>query len=213
MDKFPLASSGLRYLTGGIFLALVAQALDVYWLAWPLWLFTAFTAFFFRDPARSHQASENEFISPADGKVVAIEEVEHPALPGGRALLISIFMSIFDVHVNRLPISGEVVSVRHMPGGFQPANRPGARVKNERVEVTLETPAGVRMVVAQVAGLVARRVVNSLIPGEPVIKGVRFGMIRFGSRLDLYLPTESEISVSLGDRVRAGVSVMGRLQP
>ena len=157
MDKFPLAASGWRYLLVGTFLALVAEALNVCWLAWPLWIFVAFTGFFFRDPARTHQAMEGEFISPADGKVVAIEEVLHPGLPGERALLISIFMNIFDVHVNRLPVSGEVVSVRHMPGGFMPANRPGARERNERVEVVLETPTGARMAVAQVAGLVARR--------------------------------------------------------
>ena len=209
MDKFPLAASGWRYLAGGVFLALVAGALDVCWLALPLWLFVLFTAYFFRDPARSHQALENEFLSPADGKVVAIEPVDHPDLPGGQALLISIFMNIFDVHVNRLPVSGEVISLRRLPGGFMPANRPGARVKNERVEVLLETPGGGRMIVAQVAGLVARRVENSLIPGEPVQKGMRFGMIRFGSWLDLYLPPEARVTASLGQRVKAGVSVMG----
>ena len=210
MDKFPLAASGWRYLVVGVFLALVAEALYVRWLAWPLWLFVIYSAFFFRDPPRKHDALEDQFISPADGKVVTIEEVDHPALPGGRALLISVFMNLFDVHVNRLPVSGKVISIRHTPGGFLPADRPEARVKNEQLEVVLETAGGGIMAVVQVAGLVARRIENRLVPGESVQKGMRFGMIRFGSRLDLYLPTHAEISVALGDRVKAGVSVMGR---
>ena len=124
--------------------------------------------------------------------------------------MISVFMNLFDVHVNRLPVSGKVVSIRRTPGGFLPADRPEARVKNEQVEVVLETAGGGIMAVAQVAGLVARRIENRLVPGESVQKGMRFGMIRFGSRLDLYLPTHTEVLVSLGDRVKAGVSVMGR---
>lgn len=210
-DKFPLASPGWPYLIGCGFLAAVATALGVWWLAAPLWLIFAWMAWFFRDPARRAQASPGAVISPADGRVVAVEVVPHAAMPGGQARMISIFMNVFDVHVNRAPAAGRVADVRHIPGGFVRANLPGARLENERVQVVLDTPAGDRLVVNQVAGLVARRIECELAPGDNVQRGQRYGMIRFGSRLDVYLPTRAKVRLSRGQKVRAGVTVIGEL--
>jgi len=210
-DKFPLAASGWPYLLGYGFLAGVASALEVWSLAIFLWLATAFIAFFFRDPARHSQAGPDAVLSPADGKVVVAEEMDCPLLPGGRALVVSIFMNLHDVHVNRAPMSGKVTAVNHFPGGYLPADRPQAMTKNERVETVLTDDQGRTLVVTQVAGLVARRIENRLLPGQEVQRGQRFGMIRFGSRLDLYLPPSSRLQVALGQRVKAGVSTIAEM--
>ena len=211
MDKFPLAASGWPYVLGYLFLAIVASALGVWWMAAPLWLLSCFIAFFFRDPARNAFAPAGSVLSPADGRVVVVEEVDAPDMPGGRAQLISVFMSVFNVHVNRVPISGKVQSVEYKTGAFVNAAQRDASHSNERVEIVLEDKAGNAIKVVQVAGLVARRIECRLIPGEEVQQGHRFGMIRFGSRLDIYFPTGSNILVSRGQRVKAGVSVLGEL--
>ena len=210
-DKFPIAASGWPYLAGFGGLAGVAFALGVTWLAWPLALITAWMAWFFRDPARFAPAGPAAVICPADGRVVAVEEVDRPDLPGGRAAMISIFMNIFDVHVNRAPIDGRVVRLAHLPGGYQPADRPGARVDNERQEILIQGEDGRLVLVAQVAGLVARRIECRLAPGELVHRGQRFGMIRFGSRLDVYLPPETRVRVLPGQKVKAGLSLLAEL--
>lgn len=210
-DKFPLASPGWPYLSGAAFLACTATALDVWWMAAPLWLALGFIAYFFRDPARRSRAADNEIISPADGKVVAVREVDEPRLPGGRARLVSVFMNVFDVHVNRAPIGGKVVGLDYIRGRFVPADRAEASRGNERLEMLLEDPAGRLLLVTQVAGLVARRIECRLSPGDVVSKGERYGMIRFGSRLDVYLPLEARARVAPGQRVKAGVSVIGEM--
>jgi phosphatidylserine decarboxylase len=211
IDKFPLAASGWPYLLGYLFLALVATALCVWWMAIPLWLISCFIAFFFRDPAREAFAPAGSVLSPADGRVVVVEEVDAPELPGGRALMVSVFMSVFNVHVNRAPISAEVLSVEYKTGAFVNAAHRDASHSNERVEVLFQDPAGKVIKVVQVAGLVARKIECGLIPGEKVQQGRRFGMIRFGSRLDVYLPIGSNVMVSRGQRVKAGISVLGEL--
>ncbi len=211
MDKFPLARPGWPYVVCSLFLALVATALEVCWLAIPLWLAALLIINFFRDPARSVSVGPGTVIAPADGKVVMIEEVDHPAFTGGRARMISIFMNIFNVHVNRAPVSGRVLKVEHIPGGYMPADRPQAASANERVEVVIDTGDRGVMAVAQVAGLVARRIHCDLHPQDQVQIGQRYGMIRFGSRLDVYLPREAKVSVNLGDKTRAGVSIIGEM--
>lgn len=210
-DKFPLAASGWGYLLAALALAGVASALRVWPLALPLWCITGWIAWFFRDPARLSLAGPSAVISPADGKVVAVEEAACPELPGGRAVYISIFMNIFDVHVNRAPLEGSVEAITRHPGGFRPANQPQARLENERVSLLLAAPAGQRILVTQVAGLVARRIECWLTPGDFVRRGQRYGMIRFGSRLDVYLPLGTKIKVGLGQRVRAGETILGEL--
>lgn len=210
-DKLPLATSGWVYLVSAVFLAGVATALDVWVMAAPLWLVAAFVLYFFRDPPRATKAPPAAVVSPADGKVVAVEEVETDKMPGGRGKLVSIFMNLFDVHVNRAPISGRVESVAHYPGGFKSADLPQARMENERQEVLLTSDLGRPLLVNQVAGLVARRIECRLIPGDLVQRGERYGMIRFGSRLDVYLPMDASIVVSPGQRVKAGVSIIGEM--
>ena len=211
-DKFPLAGSAFAYLVPALFMAAVATALGIWFLAVPLWLAAAFVIFFFRDPPRFSHSRPEEVLSPADGRVVAVEEVLADRLPGGKACLISIFMNLFDVHVNRVPVSGRVKAVHHHPGGFVAADRPEAREANERQDVLLSTVTGSCLLVAQVAGLVARRIECRLIPGDLVQKGERYGMIRFGSRLDVYLPLEAKVKVSLGQKVKAGVTVIGEME-
>ncbi|MCF8032179.1 MAG: phosphatidylserine decarboxylase family protein [Desulfarculaceae bacterium] len=211
MDKFPLARPGWPYALGSLFLALVAGALLPWWLAAPLWIVCALILNFFRDPARSSDAPENAVLSPADGKVVVVQETTHPGLPGGKCLMVSIFMNIFDVHVNRAPMAGRVMKVVHHPGGYLPADRPQASTANERVEMTLASPSGATIVVAQVAGLVARRIECWVAGGVALARGHRYGMIRFGSRLDLYLPLGAQVEVAPGQRVRAGQTVIAEV--
>lgn len=211
IDKFPLASAGAPYTMGAIVLAWVASALSVWWMAIPLWLVAGFMAFFFRDPARDCPAAEGEVVSPADGRVVAVEDVALASMPGGRAQVVSIFMSLFNVHVNRIPLGGRVESVSQLPGGFVAADKDQARLENHRVEVVIASGQGKILAVNQVAGLIARRIECNLIPGQEVQTGRRFGMIRFGSRLDVYLPPQAAIKVAPGQKVKAGKSIIGEI--
>ncbi len=211
LDKFPLARPGWPYLLPAVVLAWVASALHLRFIGPLLWLVAAWVAWFFRDPARESTGRANAVISPADGKIVAVEVVDRPELPGGRALAISVFMNIFDVHVNRAPLAGRVARVTRHPGGFLPADRPGAREGNERVALLLETPEGRSILVTQVAGLIARRIECWAGPGDVVRRGQRYGMIRFGSRVDVYLPPEARARIDLGQRVRAGETVIAEL--
>jgi phosphatidylserine decarboxylase len=211
MEKFPLARAGWPYVLGGLVLALVASALKVWWLAVPLWIIFLLMLNFFRDPARTSDAGPGAVLSPADGKVVVAETSCHAGLPGGDCLMVSIFMNIFDVHVNRAPLAGRVMKVVHHPGGYLPADRPQAATTNERVEMTLTAPGGPTIVVAQVAGLVARRIDCWVAGGIALARGQRYGMIRFGSRLDLYLPPGARLQVAPGQRVKAGQTVIAEV--
>ena len=165
-----------------------------------------FLTYFFRDPERTPPAGDNHIISPADGKVILIEDTEDKQ--GNPVKLVSIFMSIFDVHVNRIPISGKVVEVTHRPGKFYRAFMREAITENERTELVIQSNWGL-VQFSQVAGILARRIVCNLRRNEDVTRGERFGMIRFGSRLDLFLGTDVKVLVGRGDRVRAGESVIG----
>jgi phosphatidylserine decarboxylase len=164
---------------------------------------------FFRDPERVPAGGAADFVSPADGKVVAVDRARMPGYFPAEVLRISVFMNVFDVHVNRIPFDGRVVSVRHLPGRFRFADREGAGIENERVEVLLEDAAGRKALLVQVAGFVARRIVCRLSPGDEVARGERLGLICFGSRVDLYLPEGYAARVLPGDRVRAGVTPLG----
>ncbi|MCB2193595.1 MAG: phosphatidylserine decarboxylase family protein [Deltaproteobacteria bacterium] len=210
MDKFPLARQGWPYLAAAVALSVVSSALHQWWLAVPLWAITLIIGNFFRDPTRSTDAAEGAIISPADGKVVVVKEASHPELPGQKVILVSVFMNIFDVHVNRAPMAGRVLKVIHRPGGFMPADREAAPTANERVDMVLAGRQAT-IVVTQVAGLVARRIECWAAPGVALERGQRYGMIRFGSRLDLYLPLGIEVRVSPGQRVRAGESVIAEV--
>jgi phosphatidylserine decarboxylase len=175
-----------------------------------LLVLAAFSAFFFRDPERRIPASDGIVLSPADGRIVRIEEAGSECPLGEKATKMSIFLSIFDVHVNRAPISGCVKSVAYRKGSFLPAFVHSASEKNERNTVTLDN-GGTQVAFAQIAGIIARRIVFRKREGEVVDRGERVGMIRFGSRVDVFLPSRARILVTLGDRVRGGASILAEL--
>lgn len=168
---------------------------------------------FFRDPERTVPNDADALISPADGTVTHVGEVDEADFPGGRAFRISIFLSVFNVHVNRIPRSGRVQRVQYFPGGFLDARHPECGVRNEQLWIDLDD-AGRPMRVKQVAGAIARRIVCWLKPGDEVKAGERLGMIKFGSRTDLLLPagTPLEVRVKVGDKVHGGSTVLARLQ-
>lgn len=173
-------------------------------------LLTLFTLYFFRNPERTPPADERAVVAPADGAVVVVDRVPNTPL-GCEALKISIFMSIFDVHVNRAPFSGRIVDMVHTPGAFFDARDRRSSFENERNGIVLKTASGVHLAVVQVAGLIARRIVCYPGLGDYLKRGERYGMIRFGSRLDVYLPLEIEPLVKRGDRTVAGETALARL--
>jgi phosphatidylserine decarboxylase len=194
-----------------ILIPLLLGALVAPWLPWLgliLILLGAFSAFFFRDPEREIPAGVGLIVSPADGRVVQVlpAPAEHPL--GAGTTQVSIFLSIFNVHINRAPIAGRVSEVSYNKGAFLPAFDDKASLRNEQNVVTLEDGA-TRVVFKQIAGLIARRIVFWKRPGEGVQRGERVGLIKFGSRVDLFLPGGTEIRVKVGDRVAGGSSVIG----
>jgi phosphatidylserine decarboxylase len=181
-------------------------------IAYPIGVLTVFVVFFFRDPERSSPPGDRNVLSPADGKILEVKQIDDSDNPlGGPAVKVSIFMSIFNVHVNRVPLNGVVEKIEYHPGKFFSANLDKASLENERNIVTLSADDSKRIVVTQIAGLIARRIVCNISEGDSVTAGNRFGLIRFGSRLELLLPPESSVSVEKGDRARAGVTVIARL--
>jgi phosphatidylserine decarboxylase len=169
----------------------------------------ALLLYFFRDPERTSPAGEGVFLAPADGRVVEVKQVHEPRFLQGEGLKISIFMSLLDVHVNRVPVEGQVVLVEHVPGQFLQAFRPEASEVNEHNLVGLESRHG-RVLVKQVAGIMARRVVCWVRPGQKVQAGDRLGVVKFGSRVDVFLPPGAASAVRVGDRARGGVTVIAR---
>ena len=169
---------------------------------------TLFTLYFFRDPERKIVATEGQILAPADGKVLSIDETEEQYFIGGRCKRVSIFLSIFDVHINRAPVGGTIKAVRYNRGKFAFANTTEASVNNESNLIGIDG-GGASFAVKQIAGAVARRIICSCKPQEPVQAGDRIGMIRFGSRTELYVPLDCEILVSVGQKVRGGISLIG----
>lgn len=181
-------------------------------LAWaaPLWLLTLFVVQFFRDPVRYIPMTQGGVICPADGRVIAVGEVEDPYLKRP-AVRISIFMNVFNVHSNRIPVSGLVQERRYAPGQFVNAALDKASEHNERNALWIKVDGGFDVVVVQVAGLIARRILCYVEPGEHVERGERYGFIRFGSRVDLYLPVGTKLNVALGDKVKSGNDIVAYL--
>jgi len=171
-------------------------------------LFSLFIVYFFRDPERVTPAGDKLIVSAADGKVISIKPTSDLEFIGTDGTSVSIFMSVFDVHVNRIPISGSVNYVKYNEGKFLPAFRDKASLENEQMEIGLETAYG-KIVMKQIAGIIARRIVCKIKPGDPVTTGMRFGMIKFGSRVDLFLPVNVEIKVKPNQKVRAGETIIG----
>ncbi len=178
-------------------------------LAAPLWGLTAFVVSFFRNPTREIPPGEGIVVSPADGRVTDVGEIE--VAPGEKALRIAIFLSVFNVHVNRAPLAGRVVSIERRGAKYLAAFNPDAEGLNVRLDITLETARGQRIRFAQITGLIARRIICQVREGEWLEKGARYGLIRFGSRCDVVLPLGSRPRVAKGDRVRGGSSVLAEL--
>lgn len=218
-DRMGLARAGFAemFLFGGLCVGLAAV------FAWPIgwpWLspvflgLAVFVVAFFRDPNRPIPSEPNVFVSPADGRVADIEPIEHPFLQEP-AVRIGIFLSVFDVHVNRIPAAAQVIGLDYRPGRFLDARDPGATDQNERLEARLVESSDPprRFVVRQIAGLIARRIVCELRPGQLVTRGERFGMIKFGSRTELILPAAGlRILVQVGDKVRGGASRLAQYE-
>ena len=160
----------------------------------------AFIAFFFRDPKREISRNDNHIISPADGTVLEVSE-------HGGAKTIRIFLSVFNVHLQRAPVSGTIKNVEYKPGKFLPAMKPEAHVENEQNIITMETPKG-NYVVKQIAGILARRVISWVKAGDSVALGQKIGFIKFGSQVDLTLPASADVKVKTGDKVRGGLTVL-----
>lgn len=174
-------------------------------LALSLWV-----AYFFRDPERTGERGERLVVAPADGKIVLITEVDEPAFLRGRATRVSIFMNVFSVHVNRYPVSGVVRYVNYARGKFRNAVTPESSAENEQMSVGLEA-GGQRVLVRQIAGLIARRIITYSREGEVVQQGERMGLIRFGSRVDVFLPAGADLRVRLGEQTAAGTTVLAEL--
>lgn len=173
---------------------------------------TAWVGWFFRNPTRvAPSGPPGAVVSPADGRIIFSGECPPGRYSPERGKKVSVFMSIFDVHVNRAPVTGKVADVWYNPGRFHVASVDKASLENEQAGVVLETTAGARVAYVQIAGLIARRVVCDLKPGQQVRQGQRVGLIRFGSRVDVFLPAGAQLAVRPGDRVRAGESVIGVL--
>lgn len=175
-------------------------------------LLTLFFAWFFRNPFRTVPQGVNLVVAPGDGKVIAIEEEYEPRFLKDRSIRLTIFLNVFDVHINRMPCEGVVQDVQYQPGLFLVASKPEATIKNEQNALLLRTPGGVKIVCVQVAGLIARRIVCWVAPGDRVQRGERFGLIRFGSRMDTFLPLGTAVKVSVGDRVKGGETILGELR-
>lgn len=205
-----VAAEGIPLIAGLAFVTLYLGALGFGAAALFFLLATGFSVFFFRDPDRSIPTRPGVVVSPADGKIVSVETGRCP-FTTEQALKISVFMSVFNVHVNRIPDEATVTDVQYHPGRFFSANLDKASRDNEHNAVFLKSCDDRPLVVVQIAGLIARRIVCRITTGQRLRRGQRFGIICFGSRVDLYLPTDAEPAVCVGDKVLAGSSIVGYL--
>ena len=180
-------------------------------VAFILTLLALWVAYFFRDPERTGERGQDLVVSPADGKLVMITEVDEPSFVNGRAVRLSIFMNVFNVHVNRYPVDGTVRHVHYNEGKFLNAAAEKSSLENEQMSVGIES-GGRRILVRQIAGLIARRIVTYSKVGDSVSQGERMGLIRFGSRVDVFIPPGSEIRVRVGDLTTAGTTVLAELK-
>jgi phosphatidylserine decarboxylase len=199
-----IAREGYPYIISLFLITILLFVFKIYWAAAIFFVLAAFVTFFFRDPERIFRGTEKQIASPADGRVVSIRKEDNYEA-------VSIFLSVFDVHVNRAPSSGVIKEISFMKGKFLFAFDERASIENERNVVTLDH-GGIPVRFVQIAGVLARRIVFWRKVGEVLKTGERVGLIKFGSRLDVFLPAGSSITVKKGDRVRAGESIIGELQ-
>lgn len=219
-DYWPFAKGSeenLALFSGGWLAALLAHLLLrrplsrlLLWLATPL---TLLVLYFFRDPERPVSYREGLVLSPADGEVIEISQVKESRYLNREMTRVSIFLSLFDVHVQRSPVSGRVILIDHQPGQFVQAFRPEASDVNEYIAMAIENPRFGTVLIKQIAGILARRCVNHQQVGDPVRGGSRFGLIRFSSRVDLFLPSSADLSVEIGQKVLGGMTTIATLKP
>jgi phosphatidylserine decarboxylase len=210
MGRPAVAREGWPFIAGFIGVAVGINYLVGFWWASPLWLVVLLAVQFFRDPERQIPEQDQAVVAPAHGRVVAIEQAYDPYLDRD-AVKISIFMNIFSVHSNRAPVEGVVRGRWYQPGQFFNASLDKASEKNERNAIWINTEDGHDVVSVQIAGLIARRILCYVKEGQPISRGQRYGFIRFGSRLDVYLPFESRIEARLGHWVDSGSDIIGYL--
>lgn len=187
------------------------------WLGWtPVAVLAAaltiFVSWFFRNPARMIPEGPGLVVAPGDGKVIAIEEEFEPRYLKDRSLRVTIFLNVFDVHINRIPCEGVIEDVQYQPGLFLVASKPEATIKNEQNALMIQSAGGAKVLCVQVAGLIARRIVCWVSPKERAKLGERFGLIRFGSRMDTFVPIGTKLRVAVGDRVKGGATILGDLR-
>ena len=204
-----LAREGWPYIVGSLIVALLITGLAGAWSI-PFWILALFVIQFFRDPPRPVPLVPNVVLSPADGRIVAIETVRDP-YANRQALKISVFMNVFNVHSNRSPVAGQIQTVHYFPGKFVNADLDKASLENERNAMVIHTAEGHVVTAVQIAGLVARRILCYVKSGDTLARGQRYGFIRFGSRVDVYLPPGSEPRVAIGDKVSATTTLLADL--
>jgi phosphatidylserine decarboxylase len=205
-----IAREGWPFLAVSVVAAVAVGWLVGWWWSVPIWVWVLFVLQFFRDPARVVPGDLRTVVAPADGRIVAVEKAQDPYLKR-TATKLSVFMNVFNVHSNRAPVDGEVREAWYDAGAFMNAALDKASVQNERNALWLRADAGSDVVCVQIAGLIARRILCYAKPGDRLKRGERFGFIRFGSRVDLYLPPEARVRVELGQKVSGGATVMAEL--
>jgi phosphatidylserine decarboxylase len=211
------AREGLLFIAIAAIIAIGAFGAAVARRSWGLWLaafvlllIALWVAYFFRDPERTGERGTSLVVSPADGKLIMITEVDEPSFVKGRALRLSIFMNVFNVHVNRYPVDGTVEYVHYNKGKFFNAAAEKSSLENEQMSVGI-TSGNIKVLVRQIAGLIARRIVTYSKVGDHVKQGDRMGIIRFGSRVDVFLPPGTKLRAKLGDVTTAGVTILGEV--
>ena len=200
-----MAKEGYSFLLPLLLVVILCFSSGMNWLGSIFLALSVFIAYFFRDPERLIPADEGAIVSPADGKIVGI------AAETDKTTRVSIFLSVFNVHINRSPVAGEVESVRYLPGKFKVAFDATASAENEQNVLVIRSGSD-KIKFSQIAGILARRIVCWKKPGDSVAKGERVGLIKFGSRVDIFLPENASLSIKLGDKVQGGASVIGRIK-
>ncbi|MEN3296409.1 MAG: phosphatidylserine decarboxylase [Burkholderiales bacterium] len=212
MKHYPhpiIAREGWPFLALAFALAALVTYFSAVWSI-PFWLIALFVLQFFRDPARTIPDKPNAVLSPADGRIVVVEKAQDP-YAGREALKISVFMNVFNVHSNRAPVDGKIKSAQYFPGRFVNADLDKASTENERNALTITTASGHVVTCVQVAGLIARRILCYVKAGDVLARGQRYGFIRFGSRVDVYLPLTATPKVTVGDKVSATETILAEL--
>ncbi|MGQ9619042.1 MAG: phosphatidylserine decarboxylase family protein [Candidatus Aminicenantia bacterium] len=203
----PIAKEGIPYIATPFLLTILSLIFSIIPLSLIFFLISIFMIFFFRDPRRKPVCKENQILSPADGKIVEIEEKEDEILPGKRLFKISIFMSPFNVHINRVPVNGKVEKIIYRPGFFKPAYKENSS-KNEQNIILINT-AKYSVIMKQIAGILARRVICKLKENQEIKAGEKAGMIIFGSRVELFFEKEPRVAIKIGDKVKSGETIIG----